>query len=328
MDPADVEAETMDPDVAAPSLDHSTNSAGSDSEIEDEDTGIDEPPRKKQRQNPSVSPKPTSSTPQRTDDKDGTTLSFENGDGDLDQHEGDDPEGEQGRIINYNIHPHFRIEFMLPTLDFHSLMLERAQQKDGAETPSRGHSPDDSTTLAASTSSKSAGKKGKNTKKASQLKIEKATDLTEETKDSTSTAPVSTGADEDGDVNMDSSLSPARSPKVRTAKNGKGRSRTRSISVAAAANNRPKASVPAGLGAADDTDSTLSEPDDAGDDDAQDHGENHGQGEDEDEGDEGAESMVSGATPADQTEDESPSVQGLFNLRIIPFLASSGSKMI
>jgi len=104
-------------------------------------------------------------------------------------------------------------------------------------------------------------------------------------------APVVTAGNE---YEAERTGSPARSPKV---KGGvERRSRTRSMSTAA----KPKPQPPP-FGDAD-SDSSLSEPDEGGEE------EPRVEGEEQEE--EAVESIFSVATPAEQTEDEAPSVQG------------------
>jgi hypothetical protein len=277
VDPNDVENESQDPDIAAPSL-NSSASAASDSEAAE----ADEPPRKKQRQNPtgefSASP-PLSPAP----NKNGTELKSGN----------DSPK--EGKTLNYNLHPHFRSEFCLPMQEFHTLMHQRALKTDPV-TSSGGNSPEpESVELSYATVTKATGRKGRPPKKSQQAaKAEESMIVDVLGSNSEESAPAlgPTAGNED---EAERTGSPARSPR---AKGGaKRRGRTRSVSAA----TKPKQQPPP-FGDAD-SDSSLSEPDEAGAEELRAEGE-------EQQDEEAVESIFSGATPAEQTDDEAPSAQG------------------
>lgn len=276
MDPNDVENDSQDPDIAAPSL-NSSASAASDSEV----TEVEEPPRKKQRQNPAEeisASSPLSSAP----DKNGVEVKVDNG----------EPPNE-GKILNYYVHPHFRSEFGLPAQEFHALMLQRALRTD-AVASSSGNSPEPELVELPYSATIKVTRKGRPRKTQQAAKAEESivVDVLDDNSEESALAPVATAGNED---QAERTGSPARSPKV---KGGvERRSRTRSMSTAA----KPKLQPPP-FGDAD-SDSSLSEPDEGGEE------EPRVEGEEQDE--EAVESIFSVATPADQTEDEAPSVQGM-----------------
>lgn len=271
MDPNDVENESQDPDIAAPSL-NSYTSAASDSEIVE----ADEPPRKKQRQNPTDEFFASSPLSSAADHKNGIDH-------------GDHPK--EGKALNYHVHPHFRSEFVLPVREFHALMRQRALRTDDVVS-SRGNSPElELVELLYAPATKATGRKGRPSRKAQQAAKAEGSiiaDALDGYSDTSAPAPLATaGNEEDGERTG----SPTRS------KGGAvRRSRTRSVSMAA----KPKQQIPSFGGA--DSDSSLSEPDEGG--------EEGPRAEGEEQYEEAAESIFSIPTPAEHTEDEAPSVQG------------------
>ncbi|KAF8318978.1 hypothetical protein DL93DRAFT_261067 [Clavulina sp. PMI_390] len=313
VDPDDVAEGTMDPDVAAPSLESSSSSKSASPPAETEsETESHGPPRKKQRRDPSSSKDAEDEEIKQesdaaTDDEDTKPLHNKL------KRNGGSTAGE--KFINYYIHPHFRVEFSLPH-DFEPQMLERAKREDGPASP-RGVSPSPATPIASRGGRKSTAGGGRGGRKSQAQQQQHQ----QQAKAEVESSSIDESKDDYGDVEMaESSLSPARSPKASaltaTAKAAaRKRSRTRSISgVAVASMSKGKTPLVSRLA---DSDSSLSEPEDGGDDDDSEE-------EDEEDGDEdgGEDSLASGATPAaEHTEDEAPSTTGMIPL-MPPFCVS------
>lgn len=278
MDPNDVQNESQDPDIAAPSL-NSSASAASDSELAE----ADEPPRKKQRQNLTgefSASSPLSPAP----DKNGTELKSSDSDS-----------LKESKALNFNLHPHFRSEFCLPVPEFHTLMYQRALKTDPVIS-SGGNTPElELVELSYTTATKITGRKGRPPKKAQQAAKAEESMVVDVLEDSSEESVHLLGPTTGNEDEVERTDSPVRSPKAKGS--AKGHSRTRSLSTAA----KPKQQPPP-FGDAD-TDSSLSEPDDGGEEELRVEGEEHLD-------EEAVESIFSGATPVEQTEDEAPSVQG------------------
>lgn len=160
--------------------------------------------------------------------------------------------------MNFNRHPHFRLEFNLPFNDFHDLMRQRRRDPDGSPGPDTSFVP--TSRSGAALPKKPRGRGRPSTKRDDST----ARETTEDAFDGRSPAPATTVTDEAMDEDAsEPRASPARSRKATGANKNRGRSpsHTAPLSGPPASSSRKSTSVAAQVAPNLDSDSSLSEPD-------------------------------------------------------------------